>query len=338
MPCDALHSQPACFAAFEPGPTADALDATRVSGATTYEPSGAFLVTTVAVEADLDVAEWIQASLSPRIQLIDREVLFPEDTDREDVRRQNAALMQVSQLDATIAALRNLGYDVDESFDGAEIVQLTSPTAIEDDALQVGDIIVAVDGQAVADNTEVGEVIGSHAPGDVVEITARRGSETVTASVELIENPQGADESRGYLGVFLVSHLELPVEVDIDAGAIGGPSAGLVFALAIVDLLEPEDLTGGAVVAGTGTIDRDGNVGPIGGIAQKIIGATSPRGDQAPATVFLVPRGNFEAAQKAAVDREVLLVPVDTLDEALSALGTLRAGGTPADAYALGAP
>jgi PDZ domain-containing protein len=137
------------------------------------------------------------------------------------------------------------------------------------------------------------------------------------------------------IGIFLLPDFDLPVDVDIQAGNIGGPSAGLMFALSIVDSLTPEDLTAGAIIAGTGAIDAEGNVGAIGGIRQKIVGALH-RDEGPAATVFLVPEGNFAEARSAPVDDEILLVPVRTLGEALDVLATLASGGTPTSAVAIG--
>ena len=127
----------------------------------------------------------------------------------------------------------------------------------------------------------------------------------------------------------------LDQETGIDAGVIGGPSAGLAFSLALVDLLGEDDLTGGEVVAASGTIEPDGTVGPVGGITQKVVGALTREGGP-PATVFLVPRGNFEAARAAPATSELLLVPVDRIDDAVAALRDLREGRVPAEAFALG--
>jgi PDZ domain-containing protein len=135
--------------------------------------------------------------------------------------------------------------------------------------------------------------------------------------------------------LILTTELDLPVEISIDAGVIGGPSAGLMFALSIVDLLEPDDLTGGAVIAGTGILDQDGVVSTVGGVRQKVVGATTEGAHGAPATVFLVPRGNLGEARSAAVDGEILLVPVDSLADALEVLSELRAGREPREALAL---
>lgn len=336
FPCGAVPTQPTCYAALQPGPVEDALGLTALGGARTYGSTGSLLLTTVAVDGDLDLREWVEGAISPRIQQVPRSTIFPDDKDREQVRQENAALMQGSQLEATLAALRHLGYEFDEEFDGAEVVEVSELTAVRDDELRVGDLIVAVDGEATSDNRAVGEAVRARAPGDTVTLTVVRDGRERTVGLEVIEHPD--DPRSAYIGVVLVSHLELPVDVRIEAGIIGGPSAGLVFALSIVDLLGPEDLTGGQVIAATGTIDAEGNVGPIGGIVQKVLGATSPEGSRSPATAFLVPRGNLEEAGRAPVDHEVLLVPVDTLDDAVRALIDLGQGRRPADALALGAP
>mgnify|MGYP000260834038 CR=1 FL=1 len=147
------------------------------------------------------------------------------------------------------------------------------------------------------------------------------------------ENPE--DPTRPFLGLLLITRIDVPLDIQIDAGRIGGPSAGLMFALSIVDLLSPEDLTGGMVVAGTGEIGLDGRVGPIGGIQQKIPGAVQREDGAPPAEVFLVPRDNFDEARGAVPGQPITLVPVDTLDDAVQALAVLREGGRPDGAVEL---
>lgn len=333
LPCATMPLQPTCWVALEPGPAEDALALTRVAGTTTYDSAGELLLTTVAVDSDLDLVEWFRNAFDPSIDQVERERVFPPGADDDEVRRENAVLMEVSQLDATLAALTHLGYDVDAAFDGAEVVALAEVTSVDDGQLEPGDVIVAVDGEPTPDNTTVGEAVRSRAVGDTVELTFRRGDRERTTEVDLIASPD--DASVPIIGVLLVSHVELPVDVDIDAGVIGGPSAGLAFSLALVDLLGEDDLTGGEVVAASGTIEPDGTVGPVGGITQKVVGALTREGGP-PATVFLVPRGNFEAARAAPATSELLLVPVDRIDDAVAALRDLREGRVPAEAFALG--
>jgi Lon-like protease len=329
VPCEALAAQPACYVALRPGPAEDTLRLVEIDGAPSYSSAGELLLTTVAVDEELGLREWVQASVSRAVDAVPRERIYPPDTDRDEVTEHNAALMADSQLTATMAALAAAGYEI--VGEGA-LVAAVADDAVTD-ALEVGDVIVAVDGDEVTDNRAVVDAVQRRGPGDRVVFDVRRDGADLAVAVELGEAPDDAE--RAYIGVLLTTELDLPVDVAIDAGIIGGPSAGLMFALSIVDLLDPDDLTGGTVVAGTGTVDADGRVGAIGGIRQKVVGATLRGADRRPATVFLVPRGNLEEAQDAPVGRDVLLVPIDTLDDALEALADLRAGRQPVDALAL---
>lgn len=332
VPCEALELQPECYVSLHPGPTRDTLSIVRIQGETVTESTGALLLTTVAVDNDLGVLQWLRGLFSTEISEVPRDLIYPSGADQREATQHNAALMHASQLDATIAALRHRDLEVDDGFDGAEVVQLSSPTAVDGDQLQPGDVIVAVDGRSTTTSGAVAAAVARHDPGGRIRLTVEGPSGRRRVAVELIENPEAPGEA--LLGVVLLSYLELPVDVRIDAGSIGGPSAGLMFALSIVDLLDPVDLTGGEVVAGTGTITRSGRVGPVGGIRQKFLGALSPREGPA-ASVFLVPRDNLPAAQQVPVEREIVLVPVDTLEQAVTGLRDLAAGRPPEGALAL---
>jgi Lon-like protease len=329
VPCEAVRTQPTCYVALRPGPAEDTLRLVDIAGAASYSSSGELLLTTVAVDDDLGLSEWLRASVSRTVDAVPRERIYPTDSDQDEVAEYNAALMADSQLTATMAALDAAGYEV--AGEGA-LVASVAEDAVTDE-LRIGDVITAVDDDPVTDNRGVVEAVQGREPGTRLVVTVRRGSDEVDVELELGRAPD--DPDRAYIGVLLTTELDLPVDVEIDAGIIGGPSAGLMFALSIIELLGPEDLTGGTVVAGTGTLDLDGRVGAIGGIRQKIVGATTRRGGERPATVFLVPRGNLEEAEDTPVGRDVLLVPVDTLDDALVALAELRAGREPVDALAL---
>lgn len=331
VPCDVLTAQPACYVALLPGPTEDIAELTTVAGADTYTSAGELRLTTVAVDSDLDLFEYVRDLFSQQTQTVARDVLYPEGESQEDVAARNRILMQNSQLDATIAGLAAAGYDLDGLPDGAQVLEVQAGGAVDAGQVEEGDVIVAVDGVAVGSADDAVAAVQQRQPGDEIQLTLQRAGTEMTVALTAGASPD--DPDRPLLGLLLADYLELPVDVVIDAGNIGGPSAGLMFALGIVDLLGPEDLTTGKVIAGTGTIDRDGNVGGIGGIQQKVIGAT--RGD-APATVFLTPRDNFPEARGAAVDTEILLVPIGTLDEALAALRALAEGQEPVGAYALG--
>jgi PDZ domain-containing protein len=332
VPCAVVSTQPSCEVALVPGPTEDTLALVDISGATTYPSAGRLLLTTVAVRDGLDLATWWEARRSRTADTVPRSTVYPEDQDREETSAQNALLMEDSQLTAAFAALDAAGYDGAGAASGAEVAGL-EPDVVTGE-LAVGDVIVAIDGTEVTDAAGAVTLVRSGSPGDEAELTVRApGGETRTVTVTYGANPD--DPSRAYVGVLLRSALELPVDVAMDAGVIGGPSAGLMFALGVVDLLGEEDLTGGAVVAGTGTITADGLVGPVGGVRQKVAAASMREGTSDPATVFLVPRANLAEARGASLSADLLLVPVDDLDGALSALSELRAGRQPAEAIAL---
>ncbi len=297
--------QPACDVALLPGPTANALEIVEIDGEQTFESAGQLRLTTVAVDNDLDFLEWVEARFSSVSETVDRDTLYPPGRSEEEVAEQNEVLMANSQIDATVAGLIAAGYETENLYGGARIVD------IADEAV---------------------EAVGERSPGDQIVVELADGRE-----VELVAIEHPDDPSRALLGLLLEHVVDLPFEVAIDAGNIGGPSAGLMFALGIVDLLGAEDLTAGATIAGTGTITFDGEVGSIGGIRQKVVGATSPIDEDAePADVFLVPAGNMTEARSASVSRDVLLVPVATIDEAITALTRLADGDEPAGAVALG--
>lgn len=332
VPCDVLGVQPSCDVAMLPGPTADALDIVEIDGEPTFESSGQLRLTTVAVDSNLDFGEWVGAMFSSVTDTVDRDVLYPPGQSEEDIAEQNETLMVNSQLDATVAGLIAAGYESDDLYGGARIVDIADEAADGVEELAEDDVIVAVDGQAVANADEAVDAVAERSPGDRIVVTLEGGRDV---SLVAISHPE--DSSRALLGLLLEHVVELPFDVAIDAGNIGGPSAGLMFALGIVDLLGAEDLTGGATIAGTGTITFDGEVGAIGGIRQKVVGATSPNDeDVEPADVFLVPAGNLAEARTAAVSRDVLLVPVATIEEAVAALTALADGDQPAGAVALG--
>ncbi len=332
VPCEVLERQPACYVALSPGPTSDTLQIVEIVGAQTYPSLGELLLTTISVEDGLTFTSWFRAVTAASVDTVPREQVYPSGVDREDIRERNAAAMADSQLTATIAALNAAGYELEG--EGARVVMIADDAVT--DEIHEGDVIVAVeDGQPVRDSTDVVEAVQANAPGDPFRLHVERDGEPVTVEVALGAAPD--DPDRAYIGILLTTEIEIPVEVEIDAGSIGGPSGGLIFALTIVDILAEEDLTGGAVIAGTGTVDRDGNVGSVGGVRQKVVGATERRGGEPPASVFLVPRGNLDDALDAPVRRGVTIVPVDDLTGALDALTDLREGREPAEAMRLSA-
>lgn len=332
VPCDVLQSQPACYVAMSPGPTSDTLQIVDVEGAQTYPALGELLLTTISVEDGLTLTSWARAVTSAEIDTVPREQVYPTGIDRDEIRERNAAAMADSQLIATIAALTAAGYELEG--EGARIVMVAEDAVT--DAFEEDDLIVAVgDDQPVNDSSDLVEAVQANAPGDRFEVHLVRDGQPRTIEVELGSAPD--DPERAYIGILLTTEIDMPVDVVIDAGSIGGPSGGLVFALSIIEVLGEEDLTGGQVVAATGTVARDGTVGSVGGVRQKVVGASERRGEGEPATAFLVPRDNLDDALDAPVRNDITIVPVDDLDAALEALSRLRSGRTPAEGTVLSA-
>ncbi|NUR89496.1 MAG: PDZ/DHR/GLGF domain-containing protein, partial [Nonomuraea sp.] len=170
----------------------------------------------------------------------------------------------------------------------------------------------------VADVDIVGDTVKSHKPGEVVKFQVSRGGKKLDVDLKTVPGAGG----KPVVGVVMQAKYKFPFTVDINVGDVGGPSAGLMFSLGILDKLTPGDLTGGKNIAGTGTIDPAGQVGPIGGIAQKMVGAR-----KSGATVFLTPADNCDEAAKSVPDG-LRLVKIGTMHDAVSALDGLRAGKT----------
>ena len=284
-------------------------------GAKVYTPKGSILFTTVSLTGQANLYQALVGWLDDEIEVIP-EARITGGASRERVRQVNVEAMVDSKLTATKVALEHLGYRVSIAGDGAQVtlVQAGNPA---DGHLQVGDIITRVDGEAVSLHHEVVTKVRQHLPGDVIEIGFRRKGTDQTVSLKPIESESGAR-----IGVQLQTHelrYNFPVDVTIETGLVGGPSAGLAFTLALLDELSPGELTGGGAVAVTGTIDIEGKVGQVGGVAQKTVTAR-----RAGAVAFLVP---YEEAKEARVFAgEMKIVPVRTLGDALAALEEL--GGT----------
>ncbi len=246
--------------------------------------------------------------------LVSEEVLSPNDETDEERRRQNAEDMRRSEDVASAVALRALGYDVTARPRGI-LVTSVSPDVPAADVLEVNDVIVAVGGVPVRTPPQLRAEIGKAKPGDELELRVRRGKKTVDVTVETVASPD--DPKRAVVGILVDqdAKIVLPLDVDIDLGRVGGPSAGLPFALEIVRQLG-RDVTGGCRIAATGALALDGTVIPIGGVKQKTIGAR-----RADVDFFLVPAGeNADEAQRHADGLRI--IPVESFQQALRRLAT----------------
>lgn len=260
---------------------------------------------------------------------------------RSPEQNRTAALQQMRTAEqvAQYVALERIGYDV-ELVEGDVIIQdmvclVANDTGTEciewspsDAVLDPGDRILAVDGEPIDGVEDLGRILQGHRPGDIVPMRIERpGEGELTVDVELTAAPDEPDRTIVGFYPFDTRRVELPFELNIDTGTIGGPSAGLAFTLTLIDELTPGELTGGRSVAVTGSINLDGSVGAIGGLPQKAA-AVAQEGVE----IFLVPTAQGEEniiAAREAAGGDLEIIPVATLDEALEVLE--RLGGDPID-------
>lgn len=303
---------------YYPGPVYDTLGVLGDHEVVSLDPDlpshpteGHLYFTTIRLEGGpgdpLTAWEWLRARVNRSTTTVPRENVFPEDVTAEQVREQNSLLMQGSEEDAAVAALRADGVEVPEDVVVAQVI-VDAPA---DGVLRVDDQILQVADEEMPDARAVQDRLQQVAAGDAVPITVLREGEEVTLDV-----PTEHDEQTGrtIVGVYLAPRYELPYDITIDAGNVGGPSAGLMFSLAVYDEITPGALTGGRSVAGTGTITGAGLVGGIGGIKQKMYAA-----HDAGADLFLTPTDNCDEAVEATPDG-LRVAAVADLDEALDVL------------------
>lgn len=312
---------PLPYVVLKPGPTVDTLgtdkgkEVIRIAGTATSGSTGQLRLTTVGVQPDVELLWAIRGWVSDSDAVVPRELVYPPNQTEQQVEERNAEEFRASQNSAVTAALRELGYPTQVR------VEKVVPGGPSQGQLQAGDIITAVNGKPVPAAGRLTELVRGAPAGTALTVAYTRAGKAATARITSRAEKNG-DPPR--IGIEIGHHQPHPFTIEIELDKIGGPSAGLMFSLGIIDKLRPADLTGGRVIAGTGTIDDEGAVGPIGGVAQKLVGAKAAR-----ATVFLTPAGNCAEAVRNA-QPGLPLVKVATLTEALAALDTLRAGGQPA--------
>ena len=285
-----------------------------VEGGKPSPPGGIYFVEVVIRKASL-LEEHVSALRPDGADLVPEEALVPPGSSFDDRREQNRRQMTRSQEVAAAVALRELGYDVEADPAGALVAAVGSDTPAAG-KLEPTDVIVAVDGETVRTPDDLRRLIAKREPGESVRLAVRSGDETKTVEVDTIESPD--EEGRPIVGVQVEqsADIELPLDVEIDIGNVGGPSAGLAFALAIAEQLRG-NTDRGLRVAATGAIELDGSVTPVGAIEQKVLGAR-----RAGVDVFLVPAGdNAAEARRHAGDLRV--IPVESFRQALRALATL---------------
>jgi PDZ domain-containing protein len=313
---------PVKYAVLHPGPVLNTLGKVAgkpliaITGRRTYATSGQLDLTTVSVVGGPDrpillpqvIAGWLDHTAA----VVPEEEVFPPGQTQKQSDDQNKLEMVSSQESATAAALSTLGIAVPTTLTVAG-VQPAAPAAT---VLKSGDVIRAVNDHPIPDLTRLRTVLQTAKPGDQVRVQVLRKGKIENVLTRTIASDQGP---RTVLGVFITPTFKFPFSVKIQIEDIGGPSAGMMFALGIIDTLTPGDLTGGQRVAGTGTIDADGAVGPIGGIRQKLLGARD-----AGAQYFLAPSDNCTEVHNHVPDG-LRVVRISTLTDARNAVLAIAA-------------
>jgi Lon-like protease len=312
------------YVALGPGPTYDTLGEVdgepllQIEGRPTFPTEGRLDLTTVGVQPRLTLLQALDGWLDRDRAVVPREVVYPPGKTDEEVDRETAEQMAASQNSAVSAAARQLGFRTADV-----LVEGVAAGAPADGRLREGDVLRTVDGRPLRDAADLRNAVASGEVGDVVRVGFERDGRS--GAVELrTEASEDDGEPRPVIGVVTREDpVDAPFEVEITLEDVGGPSAGLMFALGILDKLGEPSLTGGQYIAGTGEITAQGEVGPIGGISQKLVAAKAKGVD-----AFLVPAGNCaEAVQNA--PSGLPLLQVGSLGQALTGLEALREGEQP---------
>ena len=314
---------PAPYAVEMPGPTTDVLgtqDGTpliTISGAPTYPSTGQLRLTTISATGTPDypssVANVLRGWLSGGDVVVPTEQIVPTGQTQQQIDETNSQEMTSSQENATVAALVQLGYTVPATLTVAGTVDGTDAAG----KLREGDVVTSIDGKPLPDYQTLMDTLAKVTPGATITVGLTRDGRAVDVPVVTGTRDDGTG---ALIGIFVKPDFDFPVDVKIQIDGVGGPSAGTMFALGIVDELTPADEANGQHIAGTGTMDVTGAVGPIGGIRQKLIGAARDG-----ATWFLAPESNCDEVV-GHVPAGLRVVKVATLEDAVAAMTAIGAG------------
>jgi PDZ domain-containing protein len=282
-----------------------------------HSSTGSLILTTVIPQAPILAGEWAYAHLDRSIRLEPQTQIVPSNETAQSVSLEDYQMLQDSETTAVVVGLRLAGYPVAVNNDGVSIVSIlpSSPAA---SVLQLDDVITGVNNNPVISPADLTEQLESVTPGSTLNLTIERHGQIMDVSVPTMEPLEAGGPAR--IGISIVQHysgvsLPFPIEI-VPQKVTGGPSAGLMFTLGVYDLVTSQDLTGGRKIAGTGTIDLEGNVGPIGGVQQKVVAA-----ERAGAEYFLSPTENYPDA--LAVATRITVIEVATAQDAINFLRSL---------------
>jgi Lon-like protease len=280
------------------------------------DDSGSFYLVTVSQQRAAPFT-LLYGLVHPHMDINPAAAVIPRGMDEDEYRNLLADNMTESRHMAQVVALRRLGYQIDIISEGVEVVGFLENAPAEPFLLE-GDKLLAVDDINVVLAPEVPLIVQARQVGDTVKLELMRKGSIIVLDIPTGAHPE--EKELPFLGIYIKTlpwEADIPIDIEMDTGRIGGPSAGMMFTLEIMNQLLDEDLTAGKKIAGTGTIDFEENIGRIGGVAQKVVAA-----ENAGADYFLVPEANYEDAQKMA--RDIKVVAVATLDETLRFLSGLN--------------
>jgi len=312
---------PVPYVVLQPGPTLNTLGKDSsgqpliaVTGRQTYPTNGHLNLVTISYQggpgSNLNIFQALRAWLSPSEAVVPQSELFPPGQTAQQTQAQDTEQMASSQEMATAAALTELHIKYQTQVEVLSTVAGYPASKV----LKSGDIIVAVNGKPVTGESSLSSMINAHPAGTTLQLQVLRKGQTLT--IPVASKTSGGN---AVIGVQVQEQYKFPFNVRITVGDIGGPSAGMMFALGIIDMLTPDNLTNGKFIAGTGEITAAGQVGPIGGIQQKMVGARN-----AGATYFLAPAGNCSDV-KGAIPAGLQVAKVSTLSQAVADLEAIKA-------------
>ena len=300
-----------------PGPAREIQPLIRVSGEQAYPSQGKLIMTTVRFHSVTALGALV-AWLDPHQAVVSRGTLYPPGETAEQETQRSLSQMDQSKIDATDVVLRRLADYPKDHGDGA-LLEFVYPGCPAEGALFAGDLVESIDGTPVHSADDASTALDAIPLKEPITFEVRAGGET--HQITITRKRCLPDVADPRIGINLID--PFPFGVRISSGDVGGPSAGLMWALGLFDLLTPGDITAGHTIAGTGTIDTRGRIGPIGGIEDKVVAAQS-----AGATVFLVPADNMQ--ELSDVDTgNMELISVSTFQDALDALERLGGDGIP---------
>jgi PDZ domain-containing protein len=250
--------------------------------------------------------------------LYPREVILPKGVTPKELSEISIQNMKTSENVAIAVALKNLNYDINSKGDGVLVVGILDDSPVKDKLLK-GDLLTTINDEKIFSASEFIATLRKYDIGETVTIGLTREIDNtdteISISTELIEHIEYSNEPMvGFLATTVNERFDFPFEIDIKTGNVGGPSAGLMMALNVYNNLIPNDITNSLIIAGTGTIEIDGSVGPVGGIRQKVIAAK-----RAGSELILVPTANYEEASPLSTD-DTAIVAVDSFEEALKVI------------------